>query len=148
MGKIIKKRIYSIGDDNLKRFNEGDTVYFVASSIFVRKAKVVRNAGGFCTIIFDGNGNCGTSGTRVRESKLYRTEEEVELLQSQIDEASSTSERVKLFKQLKKINEQLLELNKYEEVVHHWGDKMEPMDLDDGVKANYVKFQELLAKIK
>ena len=82
------------------------------------------------------------------ESKLYRTEEEVELLQSQIDEASSTSERVKLSKQLKKINEQLLELNKYEEGVHHWGDKMEPMDLDDGVKANYVKFQELLAKIK
>ena len=48
--------------------------------------------------------------------------------------------RVKLSKQLKKINEQLLELNKYEEVVHHWGDKMEPMDLDDGVKANYAKF--------
>ena len=76
----------------------------------------------------------------------YRTQ--VELLQSQIDEASSTSERVKLSKQLKKINEQLLELNKYEEVVHHWADKMEPMDLDDGVKANYAKFQELLAKIK
>lgn len=76
----------------------------------------------------------------------YRTQ--VELLQSQIDEASSTSEKVKLSKQLKKINEQLLELNKYEEVVHHWADKMEPMDLDDGVKANYAKFQELMAKIK
>lgn len=76
----------------------------------------------------------------------YRTQ--IELLQSQIDDASSTSERVKLSKQLKKINEQLLELNKYEEVVHHWADKMEPMDLDDGVKANYAKFQELLAKIK
>ena len=76
----------------------------------------------------------------------YRTQ--VELLQSQIDDATSTSERVKLSKQLKKINEQLQELNKYEEVVHHWADKMEPMDLDDGVKANYAKFQELLAKIK
>ena len=76
----------------------------------------------------------------------YRTQ--AELLQRQIDEASSTSEKVKLSKQLKKINEQLLESNKYEEVVHHWADKMEPMDLDDGVKANYAKFQELLAKIK
>ena len=76
----------------------------------------------------------------------YRTQ--VELLQNQIDDASSTSEKVKLTKQLKKINEQLLELNKYEEIVHHWADKMEPMDLDDGVKANYAKFQELLAKIK
>ena len=88
MGKIIKKRIYSIGDDNLKRFNEGDTVYFIASSIFVRKAKVVRNAGGFCTIIFDGDGNCGTSGTRVRESKLYRTEEEAKKVVEQHQNAN------------------------------------------------------------
>lgn len=76
----------------------------------------------------------------------YRTQ--VELLQGQIEDTTNTSERVKLSKQLKMINEQLLELNKYEEVVHHWADKMEPMDLDDGVKANYAKFQELLAKIK
>ena len=76
------------GDDNLKRFNEGDTVYFIASSIFVRKAKVVRNTGGFCTIIFDGNGNCGTSGTRVRESKLYRTEEEAKKVVEQHQNAN------------------------------------------------------------
>lgn len=75
----------------------------------------------------------------------YRTQSE--LLQEQIDVASSTSEKVKLSKQLKKINEQLLELNKFEEIVHHWADKMEPMDLDDGVKVNYAKFQELLSKI-
>lgn len=76
----------------------------------------------------------------------YRTQ--IELLQEQIDMAGSTSEKVKLSKQLKKINEQLLELNKYEEIVHHWADKMELMDLDDGIKVNYAKFQELLAKIK
>lgn len=76
----------------------------------------------------------------------YRTQ--IEMLNNQIDEAVSTSEKVKLQKQLKKINEQLLELNKYEEIVHHWADKMETMDLDDGVKTNYAKFQELLAKIK
>lgn len=134
-------------NDFLKQFNEGDVVYFISSSVFIKKATVIRNAGGFCTIRFS-DGNCGTSGTRVRESELYHTEEEAELLQNQIDDASSTSERVKLSKQLKKINEQLLELNKYEEVVHHWADKMEPMDLDDGVKANYAKLQELLARIK
>ena len=126
----------------MKWFNEGDVVYFISSSVFIKKAAVIRNAGGFCTIRFS-DGNCGTSWTRVRESKLYHTEEEAELLQNQIDDASSTSERVKLSKQLKKINEQLLELNKYEKVVHRWADKMEPMDLDDGVKANYAKFQEL-----
>lgn len=76
----------------------------------------------------------------------YRTQ--IGLLQEQIDMADSTSEKVKFSKQLKKIYEQLLELNKYEEIVHHWADKMESMDLDDGVKVNYAKFQELLAKIK
>ena len=44
--------------------------------------------------------------------------------------------------------EQAEELRIYEEKIHHWADKMEPMDLDDGVKANYAKFQELLTKIK
>ena len=72
----------------MQKFNEGDTVYFVASSIFVRKAKVVRNTGGFCTIIFDGNGNCGTSGTCVRESKLYRTEKEANEVVKQHKEAN------------------------------------------------------------
>lgn len=72
----------------MKRFNEGDTVYFIASSIFVKKAKVVRNAGGFCTITFDGNGNCCTSGTRVRESKLYRMEEEANAIVKQHKEVN------------------------------------------------------------
>lgn len=76
----------------------------------------------------------------------YRTQ--IEMLNNQIDEASLTSEKVKLKKQLKKIAEQAEELGKYEEKIHHWADKMEPMDLDDGVKVNYAKFQELLAKIK
>lgn len=76
----------------------------------------------------------------------YRTQ--IDMLNNQIDEATSTSEKVKLQKQLKKITEQSQELGKYEEKIHHWADKMEPMDLDDGVKANYAKFQDLLAKIK
>lgn len=72
----------------------------------------------------------------------YRTQ--IEMLNNQIDEVSSTSEKVKLQKQLKKVTEQSQELCKYEEKIHHWADKMEPMDLDDGVVVNYNKFQELL----
>ena len=60
---------------NVTTFNKGDAVYFVSSSIFIKKAIVIRNACGVCTIRFE-DGNCGTSGTRVRENKLYRTEEE------------------------------------------------------------------------
>lgn len=76
----------------------------------------------------------------------YRTQ--MDMLLTQMDSATSTSEKVKLNKKLKKIQGQASELSIYEEKIHHWADKMEPMDLDDGVKANYAKFQELLAKIK
>lgn len=71
----------------MKQFNEGDVVYFVSSSIFIKKATVIRNSGGFCTIRFS-NGNCCTSGTRVRESKLYRTEEEAKKVVEQHQNAN------------------------------------------------------------
>ena len=61
----------------MKQFNLGDIVYFIASNRIVKEAKVIRNAGGFVTIKFD-EGNCGPSGTRVRESKLYHIKEEAE----------------------------------------------------------------------
>lgn len=71
----------------MKRFNEGDVVYFISSSVFIKKATVIRNAGGFCTIRFS-DGNCGTSGTRVRESKLYCTEEEAKKVVGQHQNAN------------------------------------------------------------
>ena len=59
-----------------------------------------------------------------------------------------TSERVKLSKQLAKIQDQAEELRLYEEKIHHLADQMISIDLDDGVKENYAKFQDVLAKIK
>lgn len=32
--------------------------------------------------------------------------------------------------------------------MHHLADQMIEIDLDDGVKVNYAKFQDVLAKIK
>ena len=61
---------------------------------------------------------------------------------------ASPSERVKLTKQLSKIRDQAEELRVYEEKIHHLADQMIPIDLDDGVKVNYAKFQDVLAKIK
>lgn len=61
---------------------------------------------------------------------------------------ASTAERVKLNKQLKKLQEQADEVHIYEEKIHHLADQMIPIDLDDGVKVNYAKFQDVLAKIK
>lgn len=62
--------------------------------------------------------------------------------------SASTAERVKLNKQLKKLQEQAEEIHVYEERIHHLADQMIPIDLDDGVKVNYSKFQDVLAKIK
>lgn len=61
---------------------------------------------------------------------------------------ASTAERVKLTKQLKKLQDQAEELHGYEEKIHHLADQMIAIDLDDGVKVNYAKFQDVLAKIK
>ena len=61
---------------------------------------------------------------------------------------ASTSERVKLNKVLTKLKEQDAELRSYEEKIHHLADQMIAIDLDDGVKVNYAKFQDVLAKIK
>lgn len=57
-------------------------------------------------------------------------------------------ERVRLDKRAKKLNDQLKETIAYEEKLHHLADQMIKIDLDDGVKANYAKFQDVLAKIK
>ena len=62
--------------------------------------------------------------------------------------SASTAERVKLQKQLAKLRDQAEETRVYEEKIHHYADQMIAIDLDDGVKVNYAKFQNVLAKIK
>jgi len=61
---------------------------------------------------------------------------------------ASTSEKVKLNKQLKTLNDQATEIHEYEEKIHHLADQMISIDLDDGVKKNYEIFKDVLAKIK
>lgn len=63
-------------------------------------------------------------------------------------EGAATGERVKLSKQLKKLQEQAEEIRVYEEKIHHLADQMIKIDLDDGVRVNYAKFQDVLARIK
>ena len=61
---------------------------------------------------------------------------------------TSTSERVKLSKQLATLQAQAEEIRVYEEKIHHLADQMIKIDLDDGVKHNYEIFKDVLAKIK
>lgn len=76
----------------------------------------------------------------------YRTA--IEGLEKRVAAATSTSERVKLTKQLNKVQAQDTELHQYEEKVHALADQMIKIDLDDGVKHNYEIFKDVLAKIK
>ena len=75
----------------------------------------------------------------------YRTA--ISDLERQINGAS-TSDRVRLNKQLTKLKDQAEETRLYEEKIHHLADQMISIDLDDGVKHNYAIFQDVLAKIK
>ena len=61
---------------------------------------------------------------------------------------ASTGDRVKLNKKLTTLQAQDIEIRTYEEKIHHLADQMISIDLDDGVKKNYVIFQDVLAKIK
>ncbi len=79
------------------------------------------------------------------QQSRYRTE--IADLEQRINGASS-SERVKLNKQLSKLQNQATEIREYEEKIHHLADQMIDIDLDDGVKHNYEIFKDVLAKIK
>lgn len=89
---------------------------------------------------------------RLRTDYVHETQSRlnhsIEMISTQLDGDLTTLEKVRLNKELTKFKAQAEEVKKYEEIVHHWADKMEPMDLDDGVKVNYEKFKELLSKIK
>lgn len=62
--------------------------------------------------------------------------------------SAERGERVRLDKRIKKLNDQLKETIAYEEKLHHLADQMIKIGLADGVKVNYAKFQDVLAKIK
>lgn len=86
--------------------------------------------------------------TQYIHEQQSRYRNQIEMLERQVESDISTSERVRLTKKLKKLREQDEELREYEEKVHHYADQMISIDLDDGVKVNYEKFKDLLAKIK
>jgi hypothetical protein len=57
------------------------------------------------------------------------------------------SERAHLLQQLEKFTAQAAEIAAFEEKLHHLADMNIEIDLDDGVKRNYERFADVLAKI-
>lgn len=88
---------------------------------------------------------------RMRTEYVHEQQERLRTQLSSLNDAADTaspSEKVKLNKQIEKIQAQQLELSEFEEKLHHLADQMISIDLDDGVKVNYAKFEDVLAKIK
>ena len=120
---------------------------------------------GFKALIYMHSYDADTVG-RVRTDYLHRGQKYVETaMQSAqyiIDNASSASEKSKATKAVTKYTKQLAEMKIYDEAIAHIANKRIEIDLDDGVKVNYEKFQgvevaqegkkalkvDLLAKLK
>ena len=120
---------------------------------------------GFKALIYMHRYDADTVG-RVRTDYLHRAQKYVETAmqsaQYTIDNATSNSEKSKATKAVTKYTKQLAEMKIYDEAIAHIANKRIEIDLDDGVKVNYEKFQgvevaqegkkslkvDLLAKIK
>lgn len=79
------------------------------------------------------------------QQSRYRTA--IENLEEAINKSTS-SDRIKLSKQIKILQEKSNELKSYEELIHHLADQMIDIDLDKGIKRNYDIFSDVLARIK
>ena len=69
-------------------------------------------------------------------------------LHGDIQAATSTAYQKRLEKELVRLQKQQVELLAFDEKLRHYADLRIALDLDDGVKANYGKFGDLLAELK
>lgn len=82
---------------------------------------------------------------RVRTDYLHKAQNYVETAmksaQYTIDNASSASEKSKATSAVAKYTKQLAEMQLYDEAIAHIANRRIEINLDDGVKVNYAKFQ-------
>ena len=99
---------------------------------------------GFKALIYMHRYDADTVG-RVRTDYLHKAQKYVEnamqSAQYTIDNATSASEKSKATKAVTKYTKQLAEMKIYDEAIAHVANQRIEIDLDDGVKVNYAKFQ-------
>lgn len=82
---------------------------------------------------------------RVRTDYLHKTQKAIEQAmqsaQYTLDNSKSGTEKSKATKRLSKYTKQLAEIQLYDEAIAHIANQRIALDLDDGVKVNYEKFQ-------
>lgn len=99
---------------------------------------------GFKVLIYMHRYDADTVG-RVRTDYLHKAQKYVETAmqgaQYTLDNAASSSEKSKATKAITKYTKQLAEMKIYDEAIAHIANQRIEIDLDDGVKVNYEKFQ-------
>ena len=84
---------------------------------------------------------------RIRTDYLHKTQKAIEQAivncDSIINHSSSSSEITKATKDKAKLQKQLKETQEYDEALAHIANQNIELDLDDGVKVNYSKFQNI-----
>lgn len=99
---------------------------------------------GFKALIYMHRYDADTVG-RVRTDYLHKAQKYVETAmqsaQYTIDNATTSSEKSKATKAVTKYTKQLAEMKIYDEAIAHVANQRIEIDLDDGVKVNYAKFQ-------
>ena len=102
--------------------------------------------GGFRALMYLHRYDLNTIPT-VRLSYLHdiqwKYEHEKDRLEQFIEKSNLTAEKAKAKKELDLINKQILECKAYDEILNHASNMNIQIDLDDGVKVNYQKFQKL-----
>ena len=101
---------------------------------------------GFKALIYMHRYDADTVG-RVRTDYLHKAQKYVETAmqsaQYTIDNATSASEKSRATKAVTKYTKQLAEMKIYDEAIAHVANQRIEIDLDDGVKVNYAKFQDV-----
>jgi hypothetical protein len=84
---------------------------------------------------------------RIRTDYLHKTQKAIEQSISNCDNiinhSSSSSEIARATKDKTKLQKQLKETQEYDEALAHIANQNIEIDLDDGVKVNYAKFQNV-----
>lgn len=99
---------------------------------------------GFKALIYMHRYDADTVG-RVRTDYLHRAQNYVETAMKSaeytIENTSVASEKSKAMKAVSKYTKQLAEMQTYDQAIAHVANQRIEIDLDDGVKVNYAKFQ-------
>ncbi len=92
-----------------------------------------------------------TTLSRIRTDYLHEVQTRYESIKQDLQsviEGDGTAKEIRDAKKgLKDVEKKIDELKKYDEKLHHMADMQIEIDLDDGVKVNYKKFEGLVAKI-